>query len=168
MGVAPYKRRVYLINKDFQIKFIIYTTAIALITIAAFYTMLSFFFQSSIDLGIEAGFPPGHVYFRFIDDSRADMNVYFLITSVSVFILIFISGLLFSHKIAGPIYRMITYLRSISLDKISEKLSFRKKDFFQELSEAYNKRIQYLRNAATHEPDKLIEALKLREGEKTD
>lgn len=161
-----YKRRIYLINKDFQIRFIIYTATIALITIAIFYGMLLFFFDELVQLGLRSGFPTGHVYFKFIADNRYDMmNIYFPIAAIFVFILIFISGTFFSHKIAGPIYRMNLYLRSLSLDSIVAPLSFRKKDFFQELATSYNKRMMFLRNLATKEPDKLIEVLKLKKGE---
>lgn len=162
-----YKRRIYLINKDFQIKFIIYTATIALITIAIFYGMLLFFFDELVQLGVQSGFPAGHVYFKFIADNRSDMmNVYFPIAAIFIFALIFVSGTLFSHKIAGPIYRMNTYLRSLSLDSITAPLNFRKKDFFQELAASYNKRILFLRTLATKEPDKLIDTLKLKSGEK--
>jgi len=162
-----YKRRVYLINKDFQIRFIIYTATLALITIAIFYGMLLFFFDELFLLGVRSGFPVGHVYFKFIADNRSDMmNVYFPIAAIFVFILIFISGTFFSHKIAGPIYRMNMYLRSLSLDSITAPLNFRKKDFFQELAVSYNKRVTFLRTLATKEPDKLIDALKLKSGEK--
>ncbi len=164
---ADYKRRVYLINKDFQIKFIIYTATIALITIATFYGMLYFFFDELISLGVRSGFPAGHVYFRFIADNRNDMmNVYYPIAAIAVFVIIFVSGMFFSHKIAGPIYRMNTYLRSISLDTLTSPLSFRKKDFFQDLARSYNKRVAFLRNLATTEPDKLIEMLRYKDGEK--
>jgi len=164
---AIYKRRIYLINRDFQIKFIIYTASIAVITIALFYGMLYFFFDELVALGVRSGFPAGHVYFKFIADNRSDMmNVYYPIASIAVFIIIFVSGMLFSHKIAGPIYRMNTYLRSISLDNLTSPLIFRKKDFFQDLAKSYNKRIAFLRNIATTEPDKLIEVLKYKDGEK--
>lgn len=164
-----YKRRIYLINRDFQIKFIIYTAVLALITIATFYGMLHFFFDELTALGIRSGFPAGHVYFKFIADNKTDMmSVYYPIASIAVFILIFVSGIFFSHKIAGPVYRMNTYLRSISLENLTSVLSFRKKDFFQELAKSYNKRMAFLRNLATTEPDKLIEALKYKDGEKRD
>jgi len=164
---STYKRRIYLINKDFQIRFIIYTAIIALITIVTFYGMVYFFFDELLQIGIKSGFPAGHIYFKFIADNKHDMmNVYFPIASITVFIIIIISGTFFSHKIAGPIYRMNTYLRSLSLETLTSPLSFRKKDFFQELAKSYNKRMYFLRTLATKEPNKLIEALKLKDSEK--
>jgi methyl-accepting chemotaxis protein len=164
--MATYKRRTYLINKNFQIKFIIYTTIIALLTIAAFYATITLFFQESIQLGIDAGFPQGHVYFRFVEDSKADMNAYFIVVSLIVFLMILISGIFFSHKIAGPLYRMNMYLKTLAVDKITSPLKFRNKDFFQELATNYNKRIMFLRNLATHEPEKLIDAMKIKDKDK--
>jgi len=166
MKPNSYKRRIYLINKDFQLKFIIYTLIIAIVTIATFYGMIYFFFEESINLGINAGFPAGHVYFRFIEDSRHDMNVYFVIASVVAFVIIFVSGLFFSHRIAGPIYRMNMYLRSIAPENLGTTINFRKMDFFQDLAISYNKRMMFLRKMATEKPEKLIEILKFKGGEK--
>ncbi|MFH1222815.1 MAG: hypothetical protein V1647_00555 [Pseudomonadota bacterium] len=164
---SKYKRRIYLINRDFQTRFVLYTAAIALVTIAIFYGMVYFFFDELVLIGQQSGFPAGHVYFKFIADNKYDMmNVFFPIASVTVFIIIIFSGVLFSHKIAGPIYRMNTYLRSISIDTLTAPLSFRKNDFFQELARSYNKRVYFLRMLATKEPDKLIDALKLKNSEK--
>jgi hypothetical protein len=160
MAKAAYKRRVYLINKDFQVKFIVFTMVIAVIIICAFYGMVHYFFRASVNLGVEAGFPPGHVYFRFVQDSRSDMNVFFLITAVVVFILITVAGTIFSHKIAGPIYRLTNYLLSVSAEKLIEPVKFRTNDFFLEVAEAYNRRVEFLRNMATNTPSKLIDALK--------
>ncbi|MEI6092318.1 MAG: hypothetical protein WCQ47_01380 [bacterium] len=165
---STYKRKIYLINKNFQTKFIIYTLLVAIVTIATFYGMIYFFFEESVTLGINAGFPAGHVYFKFIEDSRADMNTYFLISSIFVFILIFVSGLFFSHRIAGPIYRMNMYLRSIAPENLATTINFRKMDFFQELAISYNKRILFLRKMATEKPEKLIEILKFKKGEKVE
>ncbi len=165
---SSYKRRIYLINKDFQIKFIVYTLLLAVVTIAIFYGMIHYFFEESIKLGINAGFPAGHVYYKFIEDSQMDMNTYFVIASIAVFIVIFLSGLFFSHKIAGPIYRMNMYLRSIAPENLATTINFRKMDFFQELAISYNKRILFLRKLATEKPEKLIEILKFKKGEKTE
>lgn len=164
--ISKYKRKIYLINKDFQIRFIIYTIILAVITIASFYGMITYFFQESVNLGIQAGFPEGHVYFRFIEGSKTDMNSYFIIASLLVFLLIFVSGVLFSHKIAGPLYRMNSYLRSLSVEEIVKPLKFRNKDFFQEVANSYNKRIMFLRNLATHDPEKLINTLKIKDTDK--
>ncbi len=163
-----YKRRIYLINKDFQVKFIVYTLVLAVITIATFYGMIHFFFEESITLGVNAGFPAGHVYYKFIEDSRSDMNTYFIIASVVVFVVIFLSGLFFSHRIAGPIYRMNMYLRSIAPENLATTINFRKMDFFQDLAISYNKRMMFLRKMATEKPEKLIEILKFKKGEKVE
>ncbi len=161
-----HKRRIYLINKSFQIKFIIYTLLIAIFTIATFYGMLYFFFEESVQLGIKAGFPDGHVYYRFVEDNRSDMNVYFVTASIVVFLVITVTGVFFSHRIAGPIYRMNLYLRSISPESLASTINFRKLDFFQDLAISYNKRIMFLRKMATEKPESLIEILKFKKDEK--
>lgn len=168
MKFSSYRRKVYLINKNFQVKFLIYSIFISLTTITVFYLMIYSFYQYGRELGLEMGFPPGHIWFRFIDERQSDMGSFFMVTALIVFLFIVISGIWYSHKIAGPIYRMNTQLKTISLDKIVSKLSFRKHDFFQELAVSYNKRISFLRNLANEEPEKLIETLKHNSQENND
>lgn len=168
MKFSSYRRKVYLINKNFQIKFLIYSIFISLVTITVFYLMIYSFYEYGRQLGLEMGFPPGHIWFRFIDERQIDMGSFFLITSIIVFVFIVISGIWYSHKIAGPIYRISTQLKTISLDRLINKLSFRKYDFFLDLAVAYNKRLHFLRTLATQDPDKLIEYLKFKDNEKND
>lgn len=161
-----YKRKIYLINRDFQVKFLLYSIGLSLITITIFYFMIHSFFEDTMLIGIQSGFPKDHIYFQFIENNKADMNLYFLFASIAVFAFILLSGILYSHKIAGPIYRTSAYLRTLAIDKLKLPLNFRKNDFFHELSESYNKRLGLLRDLATNDPEKLIEALKYEKGEK--
>jgi len=165
MKFSSYRRKVYLINKNFQVKFLLYSVFISFITITIFYLMIYSFYEYGRQLGLEMGFPQGHIWFTFIEERQTDMISFFLITSIIVFLFIVISGIWYSHKIAGPIYRINSQLRTISLDKIVDKLSFRKRDFFQELAVSYNKRLHFLRTLASEKPDDLIKILKFKEEE---
>jgi methyl-accepting chemotaxis protein len=165
MKYSSYRRKVYLINKNFQVKFLLYSVFISFITISVFYAMIYRFYEYSRQLGHEMGFPQGHIFFRFIEDQKTDMGSFFLITSIIVFLFIVISGIWYSHRIAGPIYRINNQLKTIAMNKIVDKISFRKKDFFQELAISYNKRLHYLRTIATESPEALINELKYKESQ---
>lgn len=52
--------------------------------------------------------------------------------------LIFIICIFFSHKIAGPIYKLRKYLTDLRLKQTRDQLFFRKGDYFHELSDEIN------------------------------
>lgn len=60
-----------------------------------------------------------------------------------VFCLVLI--ILFSHRIAGPIYNLGLIMRGIAQGDISGEIKFRKKDFLQEIADDGNQALEYLR-----------------------
>jgi len=56
--------------------------------------------------------------------------------------LVFVICIFFSHKIAGPLYKLVQYLRAVKAGSSKGKLTFRKGDYFQELAEEYNTTIE--------------------------
>jgi signal transduction histidine kinase len=61
-------------------------------------------------------------------------------------ILVFIIGIFFTHRIAGPIYKMKKHLRLIRDGHTTDDLYFRKGDHFQELADEFNKTIHKIRD----------------------
>jgi hypothetical protein len=49
-----------------------------------------------------------------------------------------IAGVLFSHRIAGPIYKLQKHFNGTAKSHGYSEVRFRKGDFFQELADAYN------------------------------
>jgi nitrogen fixation/metabolism regulation signal transduction histidine kinase len=47
-------------------------------------------------------------------------------------------GIYFSHKIAGPLYRLKKHLNETAAGKAAQPLKFRTGDYFQEIADAYN------------------------------
>jgi hypothetical protein len=48
-------------------------------------------------------------------------------------------GFVFTNHIAGPIFRLIREMQKLSTNGTSERVVFRKNDYFQDLADAYNK-----------------------------
>jgi hypothetical protein len=69
------------------------------------------------------------------------MNTIFLAEAIVIFVLLFAFGLVFSHRIAGPLYKFRMHLESSAKSKRYSKVMFRSKDFFVELADAYNRQI---------------------------
>ena len=85
-----------------------------------------------------AGLTPDHVFYRFIADRQVEMN---LITGVTFFVLLVLVvgfGLVLSHKIAGPMYRLRVHFTQSAERGIAKPVHFREGDYFQEVPDAYN------------------------------
>jgi hypothetical protein len=92
-------------------------------------------------MGVEAGLPPKHAYFEFLEFQQSLMsrNLWvgggFLCAVSTVFLL------LYTHRIAGPIVR----LRAFLVDYVEhgraavKRLQFRKGDFLEDLPPQVNK-----------------------------
>lgn len=132
------QRKVYLINPNFQLRVTLYFIGLAVLNIAIFYGCIRYFFNIFQSKGIEVGIPKNHVFFMFIDDQVAQMNTVFIVSAIITVALLLIAGILISHRIAGPMYRLNNDLRQMAENKELKTLKFRKKDFFQEIPEAFN------------------------------
>lgn len=132
-------RTNYIINPAFQYRFILYFIFIGLISLGIFYAANLFFFRKLMAEGFQLGLPATHVYFQLLNSQKTLMNQIFLITSVIFFFVISLIGVFISHRIAGPIYKMTKSLNQISNINDLNEIHFRKRDFFKELSEAFNR-----------------------------
>ncbi|MBY0415325.1 MAG: hypothetical protein K2Q18_14230 [Bdellovibrionales bacterium] len=80
-----------------------------------------------------------HLY-NFLQENSYRFLGVFVVSAGSFFLFSLLMSLFFSHKIAGPLFRLHMYLinNSKSGEKIP-KLTFRQGDFFQEIPEEFNK-----------------------------
>lgn len=81
------------------------------------------------------------------DVLRTDMeNVIqgLIIISVLFLIAVVLVCIFYSHKIAGPISKLIRTMDEVLENKDSEKIVFRNKDEFHELADRFNKVISHL------------------------
>lgn len=140
-------RRNLLINPKFQLSFLAYTLGVSVVTIGFFYLADAYFFWKFSQLGQGLGLPPNHVFFQFLDEQKSSKNFYYGVTAgVSVAVL-GVWGLLLSHRVAGPLYRLKKHLKSVSDGSTSSDVRFREGDFFQEVADAYNEQMVKYRAA---------------------
>ena len=69
-------------------------------------------------------------YYEFLQNQKHDLDVFFIGLLAFNFLLLTAVGFLISHRIAGPIQKIKSFLETGSPDE----LKFRKKDFFPGLS----------------------------------
>ena len=142
-------RKSYLIKPDFQWRMIAYAAILSALILLLVYFANNYFISSLGSLGVEAGLPPDHVFFRFLGEQASILDSIFLGIAVGVNILVIFGGLWLSNRIAGPIYRVETCLKQFNQGEVVEKVSFRKSDFFSELVQALNELIQNQNNKKT-------------------
>jgi hypothetical protein len=134
-----------LINPGFQLRFMAYMTLASIISISVFYFANTLYFNAVYEMGNELGLDSTHPYFAFIDTQKALLlRIYILLSAVS-FALLMAFGLLISHRIAGPIYRVEKYMQSIADGECDfEPVHLRRGDFFPEIENIVNASIQRL------------------------
>jgi signal transduction histidine kinase len=98
----------------------------------------AYFFWKLADLGRSVGFQADHVFFKFIEAQRHSLNFIFMMTVFLVSLLLMVLALFYSHKIAGPIFKLSQHLKSISKGESFEPIQFRKSDYFFELADSLN------------------------------
>lgn len=118
-----------LINPKFQLKLLSYFFGLFIISTASYYSTTYLFFWRMKSKGLAVGIPEGHVYYEFLQNQKHDLDVFFIGLIAFNFLLLTAVGFLISHRIAGPIQKIKSFLETGSPDE----LKFRKKDFFQDL-----------------------------------
>lgn len=138
-------RKVLIINRSFQYRFLLFMFTVLFVTAISFYTAIFLFFLKFQKIGDSIGLSSDHVFFRFISEQQQSMNVVFLITLIIVTIFFGFLGLIFSNWIAGPLYRLNRHMTDISEGKEISPVKFRNNDFFPELAITFNHMIGQLK-----------------------
>jgi hypothetical protein len=134
----PGGRKNFLINPKFQLSFLAYTLGVAILTIGFFYAADAYFFWKFRQLGQGLGLPSNHVFFQFLDEQHATKNTDYGIAAGVAISVLSIWGLLLSHRVAGPLYRLRRHFAAVAHGETLSDVRFRKGDFFPEVADAYN------------------------------
>ena len=139
---APYKRKNFFIDKEFQSKFIFRFCSVVLgaglITIGILYLLAN---QSTTVSIVDS---------RVVVRTTADFLLPVLIQTVVVVTIMaslatILLALFASHKIAGPLYRFQKAIRSMEGGDLSSDFHIRHLDQLQDLSTTFNSMIKKLR-----------------------
>ena len=131
-------RKNYLINPTFQLTIVGIFIGISLIVNLIYFFSMSISFEEFFSLGKQLGLPKESQFFKFITHQKDKFTNIFLATSLLSSLVLIIFGILLSHKIAGPVYRMTEDLKEMTKNKKTKEVHFRKGDFFIELTETFN------------------------------
>ena len=136
-----------LLNKSFQLKMIGAFGGLIVLASSAYAFAVYMFFDKFITLGNKIGVDPNHVFWKFMDRQQESMYTAFGITFIVTLILFLFIGFKFSHKVAGPLYRLNEHLKSIAENNGELKeIKFRDGDFFKEIEENFNEVVKSHKN----------------------
>jgi methyl-accepting chemotaxis protein len=134
-------RKSFIINKKFQYSLIGYFLFLSLVMSAINFLGIWYFFSSIKEQAFIANLPGDHVFIDFLSHQKTILLSIFFIVSALTFLVVFFLGVMISHKIAGPLYRLKKHLESTSTKTVSP-VEFRKGDYFNDLKDAFNEFIK--------------------------
>lgn len=126
-----------LIDPPFQIKLLSYFVFLFMISTISLYSAIYLFFHKLENKALSVGIPPGHVFFKFIGNEKADMDLMFLGLVLFNLILLLGVGFFISHRIAGPLFKLKRYL-SDEIKAEAPDFQLRKNDFIQDIVPVVN------------------------------
>jgi hypothetical protein len=128
--------RNFLILPGLQLKILVYFVVLFFMTTASLYGTSYFFFWRLNQKALNVGIPAGHVFFRFIENQKQDLDTIFSILTGVNLLLLLVTGIVVSHRIAGPYLKLKNYLRDVGPH--SDIFKLRDKDFFRDLEGVVN------------------------------
>lgn len=130
-------RKIYLINPEFQIKFSLFIS-ILLFVISIIYPFTIYELMNSIVSHLNSIMPN---IAQDYEGKKKQIIIYLVLLQLSFTGLTFFICIFFSHRIAGPLYKLQKYLREYREGTHGTHrypLSFRKGDYFQEVATDIN------------------------------
>ncbi len=168
----PFRRKQFLINRAFQIK---YTVIIAIIGIIIAILWGTLFYKASKEnsqqmLMLVQMDPNLSSMTDIIKDKLATEDskimLYLIAFVIAIFLSLVIWGILITHRVAGPIFIISKYVDSISDGKIPETRPLRKKDELKEFFDKFSKMLDSLKERENVDIVAINDVLKTLEGVK--
>lgn len=133
-------RKKWIINKNFQYRFILMCIIPMLLTVICFWLGVEIIFFRMIAMAKNMGIPEGHVYYKLLVLQKSEFNFVIIVSSLVVSFIFSLWAIVFSHRIAGPIYRLTQHFKGLKKNENNHfpHVRFRKGDFFIEVENEIN------------------------------
>ncbi len=130
------RRKKFLIIPKFQLPLIYFVSSLFLIFSLIALGLVIFNFHEMKLLGHEIGLSQDHPFFEFVHNQQKLLTLSFATFIIFGLVGNFFFILFFSHRLAGPIYKLIRFLEED--DHKGQKIIFRKDDFLKPYEEKLN------------------------------
>ena len=140
--MAQYKRRNFLINKPFQLRFSLF--------VCAWVVAMSFIYPLIIQQIYEglvhyAATDPSAPPVQKLIESKQDLMDWLLAIQAAFICIAFVVSIFVSHRIAGPLYKLRLFMKKAQEGRLSEPVYFREGDYFKELAVEFNEMTREIR-----------------------
>lgn len=141
--MQKYKRRTYLINKKFQLRFSFYVCSwlfgLSLVYPFIIYGVFDMFMRYA---ALDPMGPP----VESLKEIRSDL-IWMLVGLQALFLVItFVISIFVSHRIAGPLFKLRKSFHEAENGNLDQQIVFRKYDYFPELAESFNRMLSGIRS----------------------
>ncbi len=126
-------------NPKFQLSLLGSAAVLALLIAGAMYGVASYSFTQIAAVAHQSGMPANHPIFAHLAELHARLDLVFMGSGLTIFILLMTWGLNLSHRIAGPMHRLRSHFTRMAQGGTLQPVKFRDDDFFQEVPEAFNR-----------------------------
>jgi hypothetical protein len=139
-------RSHFLINSKLQLSLVLYFVAIGLAVAIGSYILLYRGFQGYID-EVASGLPgiDKNAVTEVLKDLRSNLLRDFAVSSVSGLVGVFLGGILVSHRIAGPLYRIEQAMKGFVNEGNDSEVHLRKHDYAKSLADLYNQMVKKIK-----------------------
>lgn len=134
--VTQRKAKNILPSPLFQLKLLSYFFGLFTLTTISLYSTTYLFFWRFKNKALSVGIPDGHIFFKFLQGQKDQLDYVFIGLVIFNFILLATIGFIVSHRLAGPILKIKNHLET--LDSNTPDLKLRDTDFFKELEPIIN------------------------------
>jgi len=149
--LAAYKRSIFVVNPKFQYKFSFIICSLVFISSLLYPATIWQMFEKIISLQPTlAAESNAH---------RDQLMVILLVIQLAFTGIVFVATIFMSHKIAGPMYKLKSYLDGISNGEPVNELYFRKGDNFPEIAETVNEFVHSVKDKQKEDFEYLSEVV---------
>lgn len=129
-----YNRKIFLINPGFQLKLSLYISVIVFISGLIYPLTINQIFDVLITKFTLSNPEIAQHYAA----QRSQIIIYLILMHLGFSLVTFCACIFFSHRIAGPMYKLQKYLRGIRDGEARDRLFFRQGDYFLEVADDVN------------------------------
>jgi methyl-accepting chemotaxis protein len=140
-------RKQYFVNSRLQWTLILGANVLAFVGLALIVTLMLYAQTHLENYATGLNLAPNHPALQFLAQREAEFDRLCIGIAVVLIALFNALGIVLSHRIAGPLYRLQRHLEAVGAGKDPADVHFRKGDLYQQLAEACNKVMARLREA---------------------
>jgi sensor histidine kinase YesM len=149
LEVLVARSRIF-INKEFQVKVATYVTSLVLLFLFIYPLIIYKVFDFVTDF-LSADCQVDSL--AQLNQSRSQILIILIIVQLMFLAVIFIGNIYLSHRIAGPLHKLVNSMKQGFNGALPKSLHFRKNDYFPEVAEEYTKLLESI-----HQKLSLIES----------